>query len=100
MIKTVLLALLVSASTFAADAPQQNPQGQGRGQGPRGGGMSMMMDADKDGKVTKAEMNAWFDKVDVNKDGVLTAEELRAARPQGAGGPPADRGPRPQQPTK
>jgi hypothetical protein len=54
--------------------------------------MSMMMDADKDGKVTKAEMNAWFDKVDVNKDGVLTAEELRAARPQGAGGPPANRG--------
>ena len=66
MKKYVLLAsLMASMLTFAADAPPQNPQGRGQGQGQRGGGMLMMMDADKDGKVTKAEFLAWFDKVDV-----------------------------------
>jgi hypothetical protein len=85
----ILATLMASMLSFAQDSAPQPPQRQG--QGPRGG-MLVAMDADKDGKVTKAEMNAWFDKLDTNKDGVLAAEELRTARPQGAGGPPANRG--------
>lgn len=42
------------------------------------------LDANKDGRVTLAEATAqrlqWFDKADANNDGKLTAEERRAAR--------------------
>jgi Ca2+-binding EF-hand superfamily protein len=54
------------------------------------------MDANKDGKVTKAEAdtarNAWFAKVDTNKDGFITkaeADKFRADR-RGAKGKKAD----------
>jgi len=47
------------------------------------GDMFAMMDANKDGKVTLAEMSArplaMFDKADANKDGTVTPEERRAA---------------------
>ena len=49
-----------------------------------GGRMLELTDANKDGKVTEAEMVAGalarFDAADSNKDGVLTQEERRAAR--------------------
>ncbi|QGP79152.1 EF-hand domain-containing protein [Sphingobium sp. CAP-1] len=59
--------------------------GSGRGmmghEGPGGFG-----DAAKDGVVTKAEFTAkavaMFDKADSNKDGFVTADEMKAARPQ------------------
>ena len=40
------------------------------------------IDADKDGKVSKEEMAAQFDRLDTNKDGFLAREELSAARAQ------------------
>lgn len=51
--------------------------------GKRHGGM-WGRDADKDGVMTRAEFlappSAMFDRADVNKDGVVTAEEMKAAR--------------------
>lgn len=48
-----------------------------------GGDMFAMLDANKDGKVTLAELSArrlaMFDKMDANKDGTVTPEERRAA---------------------
>lgn len=67
--------------------------GEGRGWGGRhhgGHGKGMMMggrggrDADKNGTLTKAEFMAgpiaMFDKADTNKDGSVTADEMKAAR--------------------
>jgi len=63
-------------------------RGRGRGPGmkPRErGGRFAAMDANDDGKVTKAEMEvarkARFDAIDANGDGTLTTEEMEAARP-------------------
>ena len=69
--------------------------GPGRGMMHRGPGFG---DAGKDGTVTKAEFMAgplaMFDKADTNKDGKVTAEEMKAAR-QAMRGPGRghDRGP-------
>jgi hypothetical protein len=87
-----ITALVFALTSMAQDAAPQPRQGQGPG--PRSG-MFEVMDADKDGKVTKEELSAWFDKVDKNKDGVLTKEELRPAGQQGQGprrnGPPSEK---------
>jgi hypothetical protein len=80
--------------------------GKGGHRGPGRGGMMMrggpgFGDGNKDGTVTKAEYMAgpltMFDKADTNKDGFVTADELKAARPQMRGPghdapppPPAD----------
>ena len=76
--------------------------GEGRREGrPGGGGANpgnmvdtlMGFDADKNGKLTKAEvperMQGLFDRADVNKDDVLTRDELTkvSAAPRGEGGP-------------
>lgn len=71
------------------------PAGGGRGPGGPGSGMRRA-DADRDGKITKAEFAASqlrrFDSQDENKDGQLTKEERDAAmarmmlRMQGGGG--------------
>ena len=54
-----------------------------RRHGPHGG-MMKRLDADGDGKVSKAEALAAaekrFDRVDADKDGFITADEARAAR--------------------
>lgn len=96
----MILAILVGTLTLVAQEQPQPPQGpRGPGMGQGRGGFALVMDLNRDGKVTKEEMLAWFDKVDVNKDGVLDEQELRATRPQGPGGPPANgpqRGPRGQ----
>lgn len=68
----------------------------------RGGKMRGGMwgiDGDKDGTITRAEFMArplaMFDRADANKDGVVTADEMKAARPgrgdwgKGPGAPPA-----------
>ena len=65
-------------------------RGEGRGEGMHGGMMGgraalRTADADSDGAVTQAEfttaMLARFDAADANRDGTLTSEERRAARP-------------------
>lgn len=44
------------------------------------GGWFTLLDADKDGKVSKDELAAHFDRVDANKDGFLTPDEMHAHR--------------------
>ena len=62
------------------------PGGAGpRGPGGGGGGMLARLDTNGDGKVTRAEYGAPFDRLDANKDGFIDATE-RAALPQGGPG--------------
>ena len=55
------------------------------GGGMAGGHMIAMADTDKDGRITLAEAEAMalkhFDQMDANRDGRVTPEERRAARP-------------------
>ena len=55
------------------------------GGGMGGGHMIVMADTDKDGRITLAEAEAMalkhFDQMDANRDGRVTPEERRAARP-------------------
>lgn len=88
-----LVAVVGAAATTAALADRGGP-GHGRGpggfgEGFGGGPMGAMpldfaaIDADGDGKVTRAELDAFraarAAEVDANGDGLLSAEELRAA---------------------
>jgi hypothetical protein len=101
MKKLLVIAVLLGSLTMFVQSqnPPGSPQGRGPGTGQGRGGFALVMDLNKDGKVSKEEVLTWFDKVDTNKDGVLTEEELRAVRPQSPGGPPADRPQRGQKPT-
>ena len=88
-------------------AKKGGPDGPGMGgRHHRGGKMRGGMwgvDGDKDGTITRAEFMArplaMFDRADANKDGVVTAEEMKAARPgrggwgKGPGAPPAPKAP-------
>lgn len=66
----VAMAALLAGPALAADAP------------------GMKSDTDGDGRISRAEATAasnqrsaeWFDKVDRDKDGYLTSEELKEAR--------------------
>jgi Ca2+-binding EF-hand superfamily protein len=66
------LAALLAGSAFAGDASHD----------------AMRADKDGDGRVSRAEAQSagaersgeWFDKLDLNKDGYLTAEESKQAR--------------------
>jgi Ca2+-binding EF-hand superfamily protein len=53
-------------------------------------------DVNRDGKMTEAEMannvQAWFDRTDVDHDGVLTADERKAARDRNRAGRGSKRG--------
>lgn len=68
----------------------------GTGGGPGGGFDLMQLDADGDGKISKAEaperMLETFDEFDTNKDGLLDQNEIRALRDKMrakfSGGPP------------
>lgn len=93
--RTVFAALLVSAlggAALAQEGPMGGMMGGGMGDGPMGGPMMeggpfggfdfAAVDADKDGKITEAEMQAWraaqVAGVDADKDGKLSADELKA----------------------
>ncbi len=55
--------------------------GPGGPGGPRGpGGMVAHLDADHDGKLTRAEFDAPFDRMDANHDGVVDQTEMKTAR--------------------
>jgi Ca2+-binding EF-hand superfamily protein len=89
--KTTLVAVaLMGALMGSAALAEQGEMGMGMG-GPGGPGegrgamlaeMFDSMDADKDGKLTYAEMEAHrkaeFDAADTNKDGALSTDELSA----------------------
>ena len=71
------LAALLADTAMASDAP--------RSDAPRD---EMRADRDGDGRVSRAEATTagadrsgeWFDKLDLNKDGYVTQEELKEAR--------------------
>ena len=70
------LAALLAGTAYAGDEPKSDA--------PRG----MQADKDGDGRVSRAEATSsgaersgeWFDKLDLNKDGYLTQEEMKQAR--------------------
>jgi Ca2+-binding EF-hand superfamily protein len=70
------LAALLAGTAFAGDAPKSDA--------PHG----MQADKDGDGRVSRAEATSsgaersgeWFDKIDLNKDGYLTQDEMKQAR--------------------
>lgn len=89
--RNVLTALALAAVTGAAFSSaalaDRGPKGDMQGMEMGGPGPRFdfaAVDADKDGKVTEAELTAWraaeATKIDANKDGKLSAEELTAAR--------------------
>jgi len=78
----IMLFSLINASALSAQGKQK------AGSGPEGGPPSIenlfkQMDADKDGKLSKAEVKGPlkedFAKIDANEDGYLTKEELEKA---------------------
>lgn len=88
--KTVLVALALSGALLGTVALAQNKgmgggMGEGMGSEGRGGMLTQMfdaIDADSDGKVTLAELQAHrkaeFAAADTNGDGALSPEELSA----------------------
>lgn len=72
----ILVAALMGAAAYAQDATPPKP--------PHGGFDFATLDADKDGKVTKAEVESFragkVKAMDANADGKLSAEELAAPR--------------------
>ena len=78
----VALAALLAGYAIAGDNPRSDSP---NGNGPRD---EMRSDKDGDGRVSRAEAtaaatertNEWFDKLDLNKDGYVTSEELKQAR--------------------
>jgi len=70
------LAALLAGTAYAGDPPKSDA--------PHG----MQADKDGDGRVSRAEATSsgaersgkWFDKLDVNKDGYLTQDEMKQAR--------------------
>lgn len=87
--KTTLVAVaLMGALMGSAALAEQGDMGMGGPGGPGGdrgamlGEMFDTIDADKDGKLTYAELEAnrkaEFDAADTNKDGALSADELQA----------------------
>lgn len=68
-----LLALALSAPAFPQDEPKVH--------GAAGGAMHVQdADTNGDSRVTREEWSRAFDRYDANRDGVLTAEEIRAGR--------------------
>ena len=93
--RKTLLTLALTASAIAAaacgaqtaPAPSQSPMAttdMPRGPGPHRGGGMMRADADGDGVVTRAEAIAEadqrFDRMDTNRDGRVTPDEMAALR--------------------
>jgi hypothetical protein len=74
---TLSLAALLAGAAVAGDSPRSDAPHD-----------SMHADTDGDGRVSRAEAAAasaersgeWFDKLDQNKDGYVTQEELKQAR--------------------
>lgn len=87
LIAAVALAALTGtavAQTPPAGPGAPGPLGPRMGHGPMMSFALLQWDANGDGKLTKAEFDkaqhAAFDKIDTNKDGVATPEEMEAAR--------------------
>lgn len=72
---------------FAPPPPGERPGGpgaDGRGPGsPGGGGFLARLDTDGDGRISRAEFVAPFDRLDRNHDGVIDASEMEGDGPGG-----------------
>lgn len=64
----------------------------------RGSFLLRAADEDQDGKLTKADLQGWFNKIDDDADGVLQPEELRAVMPPPPDVPDAPEAPAPPEP--
>jgi hypothetical protein len=86
--RTLLFAILTCAALTAASSLVAQPPGQGRGNGASAAGTDlvaqlMAFDQNKDDKLTKAELtderlHRLFDRADTDKDGTVTRGELNA----------------------
>lgn len=103
--RLLLVAALITTEILCAQtAPADGGTGPRRG-GPGGPGgpgrlppVLRVLDADKDGEISAAEIAgsaASLATLDANSDGILTTDELRPARPGMRGTPPADAPDRP-----
>ncbi|MEJ7933298.1 EF-hand domain-containing protein [Sphingobium sp. AN558] len=81
---TVALGSLFVGGLAASHLAFAQPDGRDGAHGPRGGGLMALVDANKDGAITRAELTAAlearFAKLDANKDGKLTREDREARR--------------------
>lgn len=88
--KRITLLLIALAFTLPAFAQvqtgtqgQQGQTGQRGNRGQRGGKVFKKMDKNNDRQISRDEWSRKpeaFDRLDLNKDGILTGEELKAAR--------------------
>lgn len=83
---TVALGSLFVGGLAASHMAFAQPDGRDGARGPRGGGLMALVDANKDGAITKAELTAAlearFAKLDANHDGKLTKEDRDLLRTQ------------------
>jgi hypothetical protein len=90
-------AAFAVAQTTPATPPAGGPRHGGPGHGPGGHPIVRVLDTDKDGTLSAAELAAAATgllTLDTNSDGALSAEEIHA-RPANAPTPPADAPARP-----
>ena len=92
LLAVLAMSFIVSGIAIGQQQAQPAPQVQEPVQGkePRRGRMGMNFDADKDGRISREEWqrNMVFDRLDANRDGFLTQDELRTnARKQRGAGP-------------
>lgn len=84
--KLTIISVAVASSLFATAIVAAEPRGIGAGgrRGALGTASFELLDANKDGKVTREEARqasaARFDALDGNKDGVVVPEEFQAMR--------------------
>lgn len=84
IVAVALIGALMGSAALAeqGEMGMGGPGGPGEGRGAMLAEMFDTIDADKDGKLTYAEMEAHrkaeFDAADTNKDGALSADELSA----------------------
>lgn len=83
-LRVAMITALLSAVSFNANADRHKDGGEHS----RRGGMLEAVDANKDGKVTRDELNAahekrvnaMFEKMDTNKDGAIDTDERQATK--------------------
>lgn len=105
MKKTRLLVLVLASAGLSATAFAQSATGNATATSGQRPEHAMRMDANGDGVITRDEASkfprlaASFDQIDANKDGKLSADEMKAWRMQQRGDRPGRRGDAPREMT-
>ena len=80
----ISIALALTSAAFAQKASVPKPQDQAALTGPHVKELMLLMDTDKNGKISKQEwmkfMEAEFDRLDKDKSGELSTQELLQSR--------------------